>query len=163
VVQVPTSGSGRISIAGLICTRPGHPPRLTYRTLVYHARKGEQKGFAEADYARLLDAAHAQLRGPIVLVWDNLSTHTSAAMQALVAARPWLTVYQLPTHAPELNPVEPVWAHLRKSLVNFLKQTLNQLTALVKSRLKCMQYRPSLLEGFIAKTGLDFAHPNLGP
>jgi putative transposase len=52
---------------------------------------------------------------------------------------------------------------LRKSLVNLLKRTLNQLTALVKSRLKCMQYRPSLLEGFIAKTGLDFAHPDLGP
>jgi putative transposase len=98
-----------------------------------------------------------------VLVWDNLSTHTSAAMQTLIAARPWLTVYQLPTHAPELNPVEPVWAHLKKSLANFLKRTLNQLTALVKNRLKCMQYRPSLLEGFIAKTGLDFAHPDLGP
>jgi putative transposase len=51
----------------------------------------------------------------------------------------------------------------KKSLANFLKRTLDQLTALVKNRLKCMQYRPSLLEGFIAKTGLDFAHPNLGP
>jgi len=25
----------------------------------------------EADYAALLDAAHRQLGGPIVLVWDN--------------------------------------------------------------------------------------------
>jgi putative transposase len=143
----------------LICTRPGQPPRLIYRTREYHARKGEQKGFTETDYARLLDAAHAQLGGPIVLVWDNLSTHTSAAMQALIEARPWLTVYQLPTHAPELNPVEGVWAHLKKSLTNFLKRTLEQLTTLVKTRLKRMQYRPSLLEGFIAKTGLDLAPP----
>ncbi|MFH9983342.1 hypothetical protein ACH4ND_29790 [Streptomyces sp. NPDC017179] len=32
----------------------------------------------------------------------------------------------------------------------------SQLTALVKSRLKRMQYRPRLIEGLIAKTGLDF-------
>jgi len=25
----------------------------------------------EADYAALLDAAHRQLGGPVVLVWDN--------------------------------------------------------------------------------------------
>jgi hypothetical protein len=29
------------------------------------------------------------------------------------------------------------------------------LIALVKARLKPMQYRPSLLDGFLAKTGLD--------
>jgi transposase len=33
-------------------------------------------------------------------------------MAELVAARSWLTIYQLPPHAHELNPVEPVWSHL---------------------------------------------------
>src|SRR5205809_1030521 len=36
-----------------------------------------------------------------------------------------------------------------------------QLTALVKTRLKRMQYRPGLLDGFVAKTGLDLT-PSLG-
>ena len=48
---------------------------------------GRRKGFTETDYAALLDAAHSQLGGPIVLVWDNLNTHVSAAMAELVAAR----------------------------------------------------------------------------
>jgi transposase len=61
-------------------------------------------------------AAHQQLGGPIVLVWDNLITHVSAAMAELIAARPWLTVYRLPPYAHELNPVESVWAHLKRSL-----------------------------------------------
>ena len=39
----------------------------------------------EADYARLLDAAHQQLGGPLVLVWDNLNTHVSRAMRELIA------------------------------------------------------------------------------
>jgi hypothetical protein len=36
----------------------------------------KRKGFTEADYARLLDAAHQQLGGPIVLIWDNLKCAT---------------------------------------------------------------------------------------
>ena len=52
-------------------------------------RHGDQrKGFTETDYARLLDAAHQQLGGPVVLVWDNLNTHVSRAMRELIAARP---------------------------------------------------------------------------
>jgi hypothetical protein len=35
------------------------------------------------------------------------------------------------------------------------KRNLTELTALVKTRLKRMQYRPGLLEGFLASIGLD--------
>ena len=55
----------------------------------------------------------------------------------------------------QLNPVEPVWSHLKRSLANLVKQDINQLTALVRTRLRRMQYRPGLLEGFLAKTRLD--------
>jgi len=44
---------------------------------------------------------------------------------------------------------------LKRSLANLTKQGLDQLTALIKTRLKRMQYRPGLIDGFIAKTGLD--------
>ena len=77
-------------------------------------------------------------------------------MTALVAARPWLTVFQLPPYAHELNPVEPVWAHLKRSLANLTKHTIAELTVLVKTRLRRMQYRPALLTGFLASTGLGF-------
>jgi putative transposase len=98
-----------------------------------------------------------------VVVWDNLNAHVSAAMHDLVAARPWLTVCQLPPYACELNPVEPVWSHLKRSLTNLTKHNITQLTALVKTRLKRMQYRPALLDGFLASTGLDltpFCNPH---
>jgi transposase len=91
-----------------------------------------------------------------VLIWDNLSTHTSKAMTELIAARPWLTVFRLPPYAHELNPVESVWAHLKRSLANLTKHTLAELTALAKTRLKRMQYRPALLTGFLVGTGLKF-------
>jgi hypothetical protein len=54
------------------------------------------------------------------------------------------------------KPTEPVWAHLKRSLANLTKHTIAELTALVKSRLKRLQYRPALLAGFIASIGLEF-------
>ena len=149
--------SPRLSLAALLATKPGHRPRLLYRTHSSRRRRiGRRKGFTEVDYARLLDAAHRQLGGPVVLVWDNLNTHVSAAMAELVAVRPWLTVFRLPPYAHELNPVEPVWSHLKRSLANLTKHSIGELTALVKTRLKRMQYRPALLIGFLARTGLEF-------
>ena len=155
MVRVTAAISPRLSVAGLVAVKPGQRPRLFYRT--HRGRRGaRRKGFTEADYAALLDAAHRQLGHPIVLVWDNLSTHTSKAMTELTAARPWLTVYRLPPYAHELNPVERVWAHLKRSLATLTKHTITELTALVKTRLKRMQYRPGLLVGFLTSTGLEF-------
>jgi DDE superfamily endonuclease len=156
VVKVTGAHNKRVSLAALIAVKPGCRPRLIYR--VHRSRapgKDQRKGFTEADYAQLLDAAHHQLGGPLVVVWDNLNTHVSAAMTELIAARHWLTVFQLPPYAHELNPVELVWSHLKRSLANLAKRNLIQLTALVKTRLKRMQYRPGLLSGFLASTGLD--------
>jgi hypothetical protein len=155
VVRVTAANSPRLSVAALLATQPGYRPRLIYRT--HRGRRGSRrKGFTEADYAALLDAAHQQLGGPIVLVWDNLNTHVSAAMAEIVAARPWLTVFRLPPYAHELNPVERVWAQLKRSLANLTKHTITELTALVKTRLRRMQYRPALLTGFLAGTGFEF-------
>lgn len=147
-------GSGRVSVAGLICVKPGERTRLIYRTITHHGRKNEKKGFRETDYAALLDAAHQQLGCPIVLVWDNLTAHHDAVMGKLLTARTWLTVYRFPTYAPELNPVEGVWSNLKRGLGNLAARGIDQLAALVKTRLKKMQYRPSLIDAFIAETGL---------
>ena len=149
--------------------RGGAPPvrrdLQIYRVHRRRRRRGDlRKGFTETDYARLLDAAQQQLGGPLVVVWDNASTHVSDAMTALIAARDWLTVYRLPPYAHELNPVEQVWSHLKRSLANLAKRNLAQLTALVKTRFKRMQYRPALIEGFLASTRLDFSpfcHPTM--
>jgi len=156
VVKVTGSSNRRVSLAALIAVKRGHRPRMIYRVHKARGRRGGQrKGFTEADYARLLDDAHQQLAAPIVVVWDNLNTHISAAMTDLIAVRDWLTVFRLPPYAHELNPVEQVWSHLKRSLANLTKHNLAQLTALVKTRLRRMQYRPGLLGGFLANTRLD--------
>jgi hypothetical protein len=107
VVKVTGGSNKRVSLAALIAIKPGHRPRLIYRLHKSRRRsKDQRKGVTETGCAAVLDAAHQQLAGPIVLVWDNLNVHVSGMMSALIATRPWLTVYQLPPYAHELNPVE---------------------------------------------------------
>ena len=43
----------------------------------------------------------------------------------------------------------------RGRAISAAKQGLDELTALVKTRLGRMRYRPGLIDGFLAKTGLD--------
>lgn len=159
VLRVRTAGAARLSLAGMVCRKPGRRTRLIYRMLVHRGRAGEKKGFREKDFAELLDAAHQQLGGNIVLVWDNYTHHVDAAMRELIGRRSWLTVFRLPPYAPDLNPAEGVWAHLKRSLANLAPYGIDGLAAVVRNRLKRMQYRPDLLDGFIAQTGLITTPP----
>lgn len=159
-VTVSGKRTGRVSIAGLICAKPGQRTRLIYRVRVCHGRRGEPKGIREHDLADLLSAAHQQLGGPITLVWDNLNTHTSARMRVFLASRAdWLAVHQLPAYAVELNPVDGVWANMKRSLGNLAIRSLDELACTMKHLLTRIQHRPDLLDGFITETGLSIARP----
>src|SRR3954471_4127748 len=154
--QVAVSGrGGRVSMAALVCYRPGCRGRLFYRIGVHRRRRGKRRSFSEDDYAALAAAAHAQLTAPLILVWDNLNVHRSAAMRRFCDAHyDWLTVVQLPAYAPGLNATEGVWAQVKRDLGNLLAGTLDELAASAKRLLKRIQYRPELIDGFRAQTGL---------
>ena len=155
VVRVCGKGSGRVSVAGLVCLRPGARGHLFYRVRIHRGRKGERRSMSEADYAGLIAAAHNQLHAPVILIWDNLNTHISAAMGRFVSSHPdWLTEVRLPAYAPDLNPAEGAWANMKNGLGNLSARDVDQLAAIVKNRLKRIQYRPALIDGFLAQTGL---------
>ena len=91
---------------------------------------------SEADYARLITAAHRALNAPVIVVWDNLNTHRSRKMRAFTEARQeWLTIVELPGSSPDLNAVEGAWSAMKSGLGNHTAATLDQLEAIVHSRL----------------------------
>ncbi|MER5619275.1 transposase [Streptomyces sp. NPDC002215] len=147
----PALGQG--PMAGMACFTQGRRSRLIYAIREYRGRKDKPKGFGWRDFRDLIVRARIQLGGPIVLVWDNVRLHLTAGMKEFIAANAeWLTVFQLPTYAPDLNPTEGVWALVKRDLA---AADLSEITRAVKRRLKKIQYRPSLVDGCIAATGLS--------
>ncbi|MFE9429101.1 transposase [Kitasatospora sp. NPDC006697] len=147
VVRVRGRGVGRVSMAGLSCYRPGHRSRILYSFHVYRGRKGEKKGLTWQDYRDLL--------GPIVLVWDKLRAHLMPPMREFIeASKDWLTVFQLPSYAPDLNPQEGTWSLVKRTIGNLAAANLDELARAVKRSLKKIEHRPHLVDGCLAATGL---------
>ncbi|WP_425526092.1 IS630 family transposase [Streptomyces mirabilis] len=157
VVRVRGRGSGRVSMAGMTCYKPGQRSRLIYAFREYRGRKDEPKGFGWRDFRDLITRARTQLGGPIVLVWDNVRLHLTAGIRKFIDANAeWLTVFQLPTYAPDLNPQEGIWSLVKRDIGNLAAADLGQITRAVKRRLKKIQYHPDLVDGCLTGIGLTF-------
>ena len=90
-----------------------------------------------------------------MLIWDNLNVHLKAELRAFTGAQAWLRVFRLPAYAPDLNPAEGIWSLLKRAMVNFAAADLDGLVRIVKRKLKKIQYRPHLIDGCLAATGLN--------
>ncbi|GHI10263.1 DDE endonuclease [Streptomyces cellostaticus] len=139
--------------------RPGSRTRLCHRLRRHTGCKGERRSLSEHDCISLVDGIHQLVRAPVVLVWDRLNTRVSQAMRDLINARDWLTVFVLPACAPEPKAVESLWAHVKRSFAYLAGVALGRLETLVRNRLKRLQYRPDVLEGFLTGTGLSLDLP----
>jgi hypothetical protein len=93
----------------------------------------------------------------VVLLWDGLSSHWSHKMCAhLDTQRDWLTVERLPAYAPELNPVEGLWANLKGGeLANFAGDTIAQVADQAQHGIQRICDSDNLALGFLAHTGLS--------
>lgn len=160
VVRVRGRSWRRYSIAALCCYRPGEPSRLIYRPRRHHKHRGTgRNSFAWTDYRDLIVRAHIQLKAPIVLIWDNLNTHRTTGMRQYADEHDWLTIVQLPSYAPDLNPVEGVWSLLRRSpLANIAFTDDTHLEQTLRRGLRHVQHRPDLIDGCLAGTGLQLTH-----
>ncbi|MFE3940358.1 transposase [Streptomyces sp. NPDC059118] len=155
VVRVRGRGSGRVSMAGMACYKPGERSRLIYAIREYRGRKDRPKGFGRRDFRDLIVRARIQLGSPIVLVWDNVRLHLTTAIKDFIAANvDWLTVFQIPTYAPDLNPQEGIWSLVKRDIGNLTAADLSRITRAVKRKLKMLQYRPEVIDGCLAGTGM---------
>ena len=91
------------------------------------------------------------------LVWDGLPAHRSVAMAAwLRRQRSWLVVERLPGYAPDLNPVEALWANLKGvELANLAVDTLEEVTAAAERGIQRIRATHWLAFSFLRHCGLS--------
>ncbi len=101
-----------------------------------------------------LEHLQRQLRMPIVLLWDGSPTHKGELLNECVPPRSAHLEY-LPPYAPELNPVEYLWAYLKTNpLANDPAFDLPTLTHRTRRAARRVQHRQDLLHAFFRHTGL---------
>jgi hypothetical protein len=104
-----------------------------------------------------LGQMETQLRGrKVILVWDGLPSHRSRQMnQYLNQQKRWLSVVRLPAYAPEMNPVESLWANiLGQELANRSVKDLGEMVEGVHSGFRRVHSEEWLLHSFLNHAGL---------
>jgi transposase len=97
------------------------------------------------------------LRGKVVVVWDGGSNHKGPLIRELLGRCPRLHLERLPAYAPDLNPVEMIWSHLKYGLLcNFVPRHVRHLDRVVKSHLTELARTPSLIRALWAGSRLPF-------
>jgi len=105
-----------------------------------------------------LRALTRHLRGALVLVWDRLPGHRAHVITQYLH-RKGRDVALLPPYAPELNPVEILWAYLKNNpLANFAAPDTPALARVATRHVRRLCHRPELLRSFFDATPLFFSH-----
>ena len=132
----------------------GYQPDGTAARLCFHLQHSSYN--TDSLIAVLEQLADFYTGHRVVLLWDGLSAHWSTKMRAwLDSQRDWLTTERLPAYAPELNPVECLWANLKDvELANLPTTTLAEVADATEQGIQRVCKRDSLVVGFLAHTGL---------
>ena len=115
-------GGARRGRTSVISASQGH--RLV-RPMVFEGNC--DRAVVEAYFAMVLLPS---LRKGSVIVLDNASFHHSAALRGLVEAAGCGLLF-LPAYSPDLNPIEHIWATLKKLLQKKL-HTVKRKASLIK-------------------------------
>jgi transposase len=86
----------------------------------------------------------------LLIVWDRLQAHRSRLVREYVESQEGAIHLEfLPPYAPELNPVEYLWAHWKHhELANFCPKDFAELTVHARAKLRRTQRRKTLVAAF---------------
>jgi len=91
-----------------------------------------------------------QIRGRLLIIWDGLAVHRSRRVRDCVErSGGQILLARLPAYAPELNPSEYIWGHLKRhTLANFCPKEIPHLGREARRQLRRTQRRTSLIRAF---------------
>jgi transposase len=146
----------RASMAGALGYHAADPERGA--RLCFHVKPDSYDTVSLIEVLTQLGGFYAGER--VVLLWDGLGAHWSHAMRDWVATQHhWLTVERLPAYAPELNPVEGLWANLKAvELANFAGDKVFEVADTAERGIHRVCDDQQLVRSFLAHTGLTLDH-----
>ena len=117
---------------------------ITLRRFYFQIHKGSIKSPQVVEFLHHLQR---HVKGRILILWDGAAIHRSRLVRDCLAATHGRVIAErLPAYAPELNPVEYMWAHLKcHELANLITTQAWELSMEATSALRRMRRRSSII------------------
>ena len=95
---------------------------------------------------------------PLLVIWDGSMIHRRKEVKRFIRqlGRAHLWVEPLPAYAPDLNPVEWLWRHLKQvELRNFSCLDLEELHEVFHLAVARVRQKPGLVRSFFVDAGIQ--------
>jgi transposase len=116
----------------------------------------QERAFKGEDAVRFLKHLMRQIPGKLLVVWDGSPIHRGGAVKDFLAsgAASRLQLEQLPGYAPDLNPDEGVWKHLKcVELKNLCCESLTELKVELRKAKERLRHKRDVILGCIRQPG----------
>jgi transposase len=133
-------------ISGISLSPKRHRLGLYYLLFYDNIRQEEVCAF--------LRALLRHLRGPVIVLLDNSSTHQGEPLWKLLHQHPRLTIEHFPSYSPELNPDEGVWSLSKQELANSCPNDVEELVEDIIRSMDGIRASPEKLRGCILQSEL---------
>ena len=103
-------------------------------------------------FKAFLENVLARVPGNVVMVLDNSRLHRNAEVVKFLEENERLEIVFLPADAPELNPIELLWAWVKQHwLANLVVLSVDELRGLWREALWVVSHTPGLVKGFFGR------------
>ncbi len=118
----------------------------------------QDRAFKGEDAVRFLKHLMRQIPGKLLVVWDGSPIHRGGAVKDFLAsgASRRLKLERLPGYAPDLNPDEGIWKHLKcVELRNLCCRSLSELKVELRKAKERLRHKRDVILGCIRQPGLE--------
>lgn len=127
-------------------------PRGDLKFAVFEGRMTSQR------FVEFIKKLRADTGKPIIVIADNAKYHKDGAVKSYFKPTPeGIRVEHLPTYAPELNPDEQVWNHLKRRLGKLFIESEEHMKREVKNILLSIQHNLNLVLSFFQLKDTQYA------
>jgi transposase len=118
----------------------------------------QERAFKGEDVVRFLKHALRQIGGKLLVIWDGSPIHRAKVLKTFLKERAAARVQleQLPGYAPELNPDEGIWKHLKcVELKNVCCRRLSELKVELRRAKERLRHKRDVILGCIRQPGFE--------
>ncbi len=116
-----------------------------------------EEAITSAEVIRFLKHLLHHIPGKLLIVWDGAPIHRSKVIKQFLSdgAAARIHLERFPGYAPELDPEEGIWRHLKRvELRNLCCQNLKEIRRELRAACQRLRQKPHLIESCLRHSGL---------